>query len=33
MKGRIIFYNKAGGGWDGIEAVVKLDQRRFLDGK
>ena len=21
----------AGGGWDGIEAVVELDQRRFLN--
>lgn len=26
-------YIEAGGGWDGIEAVVKLDQRRFLNGK
>lgn len=26
-------YIEAGGGWDGIEAVVELDQRRFLDGK
>lgn len=22
-------YKEAGGGWDGIEAVVKLDQRSF----
>lgn len=22
-------YKEAGGGWDGIEAVVKLDQRRY----
>ena len=26
-------FKEAGGGWDGIEAVVKLDQRRFLNGK
>lgn len=22
-------YREAGGGWDGIEAVIELDQRRF----
>lgn len=26
-------YIEAGGGWDGIEAMGELDQRRFLNGK